>query len=420
MSSASPSADRTRTESGEPPEPSVMYYITLTLTSTALWTLLVGPLLTLLPEQSSRIAGGDKVSTFAWVAGVGGLCGILTNPVAGWLSDRTTWRFGRRRPWILVGAALTVAFTPLVAGATTTAELMVGWVAVQVAVTPVMAALMATVPDLVPTHRRGRASACLGISWALAPVLGTAVAAMAGTRIGLAYAIMAVMLAASGVLFAAVNPDPPGTTTTPWREAASAFWVSPRRYPDFGWAWLTRFCMALAQNMAVAFLPFFLVDVVRYEQDHPGQTATDGLVVISLIYATSVIVAALLFGARSDRTGKRKVFVITSTILFSAGTLLGAVFPTWEGLLVLAVLTGLGFGAYEAVDMALVTQVLPTADARAKDLSLINVATTSGVMLGPVLAAPIVTSFGYGALFIAAALVAMLAAAFVAPIRGVR
>jgi len=61
-----------------------------------------------------------------------------------------------------------------------------------------------------------------------------------------------------------------------WRRLASSYWLSPRQYPDFGWAWLTRFLTSLAIAMGTLYLLYFLRDAVHYARLFPGQTAADG------------------------------------------------------------------------------------------------------------------------------------------------
>lgn len=79
------------------------YFPALLAASTTLWALLLGPVLTTIPAQVDRLAPDDKVFALALVTGIGGLVGILTNPVIGHLSDTTRSRLGRRRPWLLAG-----------------------------------------------------------------------------------------------------------------------------------------------------------------------------------------------------------------------------------------------------------------------------------------------------------------------------
>jgi MFS family permease len=88
--------------------------------------------------------------------------------------------------------------------------------------------------------------------------------------------------------------------------------------------------------------------------------------------------------------------------------------------LVASVLMGAGYGVYLAVDTALITQVLPAATDRAKDLGVINIASAAPQVLGPAIAAPLVTHLGgYPTLFALTAVVTLLGAVSVVRIRSV-
>src|SRR5262249_31620736 len=146
----------------------------------------------------------------------------------------------------------------------------------------------------------------------------------------------------------------------------AAFWIDPRRHPDFGWAWLTRFLVSLAIAMGTLYLLFFLTDVVHFARLFPGQTAKQGLLYLTAIYTVCVVVTAILGGMLSDRLGKRKIIVVCSGSLIALAAVVLTFVETWPASMVAAVLYGIGFGAYLAVDQALITQVLPAASDRAK------------------------------------------------------
>lgn len=104
----------------------------------------------------------------------------------------------------------------------------------------------------------------------------------------------------------------------------------------------------------------------------------------------------------------------------AGAALILALFPTWPATVLAAAVLGAGFGIYLAVDQALVTQVLPAAAARAKDLGVINIANSAPQVLAPALAAPVVAHLGgYPGLYLVTALVTVLAGALVHRIRGV-
>jgi MFS family permease len=104
----------------------------------------------------------------------------------------------------------------------------------------------------------------------------------------------------------------------------------------------------------------------------------------------------------------------------AVAALLLAAWPVWSAAIVAAVLLGCGYGVYLSVDAALITQVLPAATDRAKDLGVINIANSAPQVLGPAISAPIVVHLGgYPALYAVTALVTLLGSALVVKIRSV-
>jgi MFS family permease len=129
---------------------------------------------------------------------------------------------------------------------------------------------------------------------------------------------------------------------------------------------------------------------------------------------------AVIAGPWSDRVGKRKPFVIASSATIAMAALIMAFFPFWPGALAGAAVLGIGFGAYLAVDFALLTQVLPKAADRGKDLGVINIASSLPQVIAPLLAFLALKFFGgYGTLFTTAAVIGLLGAVFVVKIKGV-
>jgi MFS family permease len=212
---------------------------------------------------------------------------------------------------------------------------------------------------------------------------------------------------------------PGGRGPTRWTQLAASYWVSPRRYPDFAWAWITRFLASLAIAMGTLYLLYFLRDAVHYARLHPGHTAADGLLILIVIYTGGVVVTAIVGGMISDRLGRRKMIVTVSGALMAAAALLLTFDETWPAAIGAAVLFGVGFGAYLAVDQALITQVLPAASDRAKDLGVINIAIVCPSAIGALVAAPLVSLGGYPTLFAGTAAVAAAGAILVWRIKSV-
>lgn len=108
----------------------------------------------------------------------------------------------------------------------------------------------------------------------------------------------------------------------------------------------------------------------------------------------TLLATVVVGGVWSDRLGRRKPFVIWSGVLMAVATAALASWQTWPGAIAAAAVLGIGFGVFTSVDFALMTDVLPKALDRGKDLGVINIANALPQVAAPVLAAPIVTYLG--------------------------
>ncbi|MEV0216815.1 MFS transporter [Micromonospora sp. NPDC050695] len=388
------------------------------------WMAFFTPIQVLLPQQIEQIAPGAKETMLAVVTGLGALAAVLANPLAGALSDRTCLRilgreFGRRHVWTAGGAVLGAAALVLLAQQRTIAGVALGWVAAQVCFNAMLASLTAAIPDRVPVPQRGGVSGWVGIPQALGLVLGAVLVTAVVTGNAAGYLAIAVAILLLSLPFALFTPDDPlpraHRPALRTRALLASMWISPRRHPDFAWAWITRFLVQLGNALGTLYLLYFLTDGVR----HPDPEG--GLLVLILLYTLGMMLTAVVAGRLSDRSGRRKVYVIASGLIMAVAALLLAVAPIWPMAIVAALLLGAGYGVYLSVDAALITQVLPRATDRAKDLGVINIANSAPQVLGPALSAPLVVHLGgYPTLYAVTAVVTLVGSALVVKIRSVR
>jgi MFS family permease len=382
-----------------------------------LWMALFTPIQILLPVQISAIGVSSKETALGWVTGLGALVAIIANPVSGAFSDRTRLRirgraYGRRHAWTLGGAAISVLSLLALANVHTIAGVAIGWAGAQLGLNIMLATLSAAVPDRVPVDQRGLVSGWIGMPQALGLVLGAVLATAVFTGNSAGYVAMAVALAILAVPFALLTPDdplPPSVRIdkTNWR-------IDIKSHPDFAWAFATRFLVQLGNALGTLYLLYFLTDRVKLADPETG------LLIMILLYTLGMVATAVFGGRRSDASGRRKVFVVWSGVVIAIAALVLAIWPTWPASLVASVLLGAGYGVYLAVDTALITQVLPAATHRAKDLGVINIASAAPQVLGPALAAPMVTHLGgYPTLYAVTAAVTLLGSVMVVQIRSV-
>jgi MFS family permease len=400
----------------------------LGLGSLGMWMASITPLQVVIPEQLQRITPQHKIVALAVVSAVGAIASVLATPIAGALSDRTTtaWSMGRlhgrRHRWTISMSLLGALCLALTAWQTGVIGITVLWALFSAFQNGEYASLSAAIPDHVPVRQRATVAGWVGMPQALGLVVGTLLVVDVfaypshGYPVG-SYLVLAIPMFALALPFALFTPDHPlareHREPLSLRKLASAFWISPRTYPDFGWAWITRFLASLAIAMGTLYLLYFLRDAVHYKD--PAQ----GLLVLIIIYTACVVVTAVVGGMISDRLGKRKMIVTVSGALMGVAALLLTFIETWQAAMMAAVLFGVGFGAYLAVDQALITQVLPAAKDRAKDLGIINIAIVGPSAVGAAFAGVLVSVGGYPTLFGGTALVAAVGSILVWKIKSV-
>ena len=399
----------------------------LSLASLGMWMASLTPVQILLLLQLQDVTK-HKIAALGIVTGLGAVAAVIATPLAGALSDRTTHTRGlgrlrgRRHRWTLGMALLGAISLVILGGVHSVAAIAILWVLFSGFQNAEYASLSAAIPDHVPVRQRATVAGWTGMPQALGLVVGTVLVVDVFTRIFSGYLVLAVLLLVFAIPFVFLTDDhplePEHRTPFAWREVLKAYWISPRQYPDFAWAWITRFLASLAIAMGTLYLLYFLEDQIHYRRIF-HQPATNGLQTLIIIYTVCVVLTAVIGGMISDRIGKRKMIVTVSGLLMGIAAVLLTFVETWDATLVAAVLFGMGYGAYLAVDQALITQVLPAASDRAKDLGIINIAIVGPAAIGPAIAAPITSGLGYPALFGATFLVAVLASVLVWRIKSV-
>ena len=399
-----------------------------------------GPIQVLLAQQADRIAdaepgGMSKELLLAVVLFNGAAVSMFANPVWGAFSDRTRSRLGRRVPWVLGGVVLGAASLLLLSWAENAVLMVVAWSLVQLALNAAWAGGVAAVPDQVPVERRGLIGGLVAIAGTVGVLLGIKIAELTGS-IAQGYLVIAVVMLLLSVPYLVGSRDlalPADHHLEPmdWKRLVRSLWVSPREHPDFAWAWLTRLLVNLGNWIALNYLYYFLTDGLGFSDD--DATAKLGLLV--LIYGVATVATTVVVGHWSDRVGRRKVFVIWSGVLIGASSLVLGLWQDWPGALLAAAVLGAGFGVYQAVDFALITQVLPGAGDRAKDLGVINIASALPQVLAPAIAGLILVlvrvlggsvathgegwSLGYGVVYLVGFAFCVLGSVFVTRIKSV-
>ncbi len=358
------------------------FQLLLTLANMVIWLSILPIGQILLPTQIAALNGANKFSFLTIATVVGVLAAVITNPIAGALSDRTTSRLGRRRPWFIAGAVFSVVTLALMANATSFVALVIWWGIFHIAANAVLAGLSAVVPDQVPVRQRATVSAFVSLSLPLGAVIGALLVTRVVNSTQLSYYTFIGALLVVMVLFLLVLRDKPLPKGAAPRfnlgTFLAGFWVNPVKYPDFGSTF-------------------------------------------QIILTGTLLIASVTSGMLSDKFQRRKIFVIGASLVIALAFLILAFFQTWPAVELAAAVLGIGFGAYLGVDIALITQLLPSANARGKDLGIINIANAFPQIVGSTIAALVINAFhSYTILFVLAAILTSLGAVLVQRIKSVR
>ncbi|MFI5669646.1 MFS transporter [Streptomyces sp. NPDC051704] len=383
--------------------------------NSAMYSLYIGVAGVLLALQVEGVDPANKVSNFGLIAGVSAIFATIFNPVAGALSDRS----GRRNPWILGGGIAAVPAMFLLGAADTILLITIAWCLGQAVMNVYQAAITSVVPDRVPMSARGKASAAVGLGLPFGSTAGAVIGAAFSEDYRTGYLVFGAIVAGAAVLFTACTREErlPARAPLPVKEQLAAFTGALRDH-DFRWAFIGRALLVLGYFAVSGYQLYIL-------QDHTvlpdGMKPEAAVAVLMPLTSVAMVVSTVLGGYLSDRLDRRKLFVGASALLSAVALVIPAVSDSWTAMLAFAVVNGLAFGSYMAVDTALVTMVLPKAEDAARDMGVLNIANAGPQIIAPFIASVIVSlSGGYTALFIVAAVLAVAGALAVKPIRSVR
>ncbi|MFJ4223950.1 MFS transporter [Microbacterium sp. NPDC089695] len=379
-------------------------------------------------SMAFKVARIDPVTTEAslgLVMGVGAAFALVANPLVGRLSDRTTSRWGMRRPWILGGAVVGLGGFVLIGVATSLWVVLLAWCLVQAAMNAVLAAANATLPDQVPASSRGKVSGLVGITTPIGILAGSFIVNFLPGDFE-RFVVPGVIALILVIVFVLTLKDRRLTQKPAERFTIGTFFGSfvfnPRKHPDFGWTWLTKFFVMFGYAGIATFLPLYLV--TKFGLDEQGAVGT--ILLANLASMAAMAISSPLGGFLSDRIGKRRPFVAIAGLVMVVGLVILAVAPSIAMVIVAQAIIGFGAGSFLSVDLALATEVLPNPDDVAKDLGVLNIANALPQSIAPAIAPAIIALGaatplgGYPTWYLFGALVALAGAVLVYRIKGVK
>ena len=399
-----------------------------------------------MPSQVKAAVGNSvKGTELGLVLSAGAIISMLTAPIFGALSDRIRLPGGRRKPWVVIGTVGNVIGLVGMAYLIQTGHpeslwpwSIAFWV-VQFLNNVATAPYSALIPDLVSSEQRGSASGWLG----LMTILGNFVGGLMGFLVepfGIAaiyFIMMGVMILGALVTWFGVNEIDVPHEIPPFKlgEFLRGL-IDPFKYSDFTWVLLTRLLIMMGISTVQEFIQYYMGDVIGapYILAGFGKVADTAEAAVSFFLPAllvGAVITTLVAGVLSDKYGRKRMVYLSGALMgivclvfilshnFTVAVLMGIVF-------------GLGYGAYQSVDWALVSDVLPSVDDYAKDMGVWHVAD----VLPQIIATPVVgvlldnfqrigkaqnvPNLGYTVIFLLAVVFFAFGTIFVARIKKVR
>ncbi|MFD6166193.1 MFS transporter [Oerskovia sp. NPDC060287] len=375
----------------------------------------------LLPQRLRDIGVESPETLLGSISAITAIVSLVSNLVFGNLSDRTRSRFGRRAPWILGGAVLGGVSLTLVGFLPSAGLITLAYCVSMVGLNMMLAPAVAVLADRVPKSLRGTMSAFYGGGLAAGAPLGSLVGALFITNAVPGFVLGGAFMIGGAVVALVVWPRERSAQDLPpaaggLKELLLSF-RPPRNAPDFYLAFAGRLFMLVSYQMIMAYQLYIV-------QDHVGQTVAESAVTIATMSGILLVVSllgAVVAGPISDRIGRRKLPVVVSSVLFAVGIAMPWIWPSPMGMFLFAGIAGFGYGVYTSVDQALNVDVLPNDEEAGKDLGILNLSTTAGQTVGPLVTSALVVATGsYSVVFPVSIVAALLGAFFITRIKSVR
>lgn len=402
------------------------------------WTAI---LVVLLPAQVLQMVPEDvKGQTVGLILGVGATVSMVIAPFFGALSDRIKTRWGRRKPFLVIGVAgnvvglVALAYIPTAGLASPVPLYLAAFMWIELCNNVATAPYSALIPDLVARDQRGSASGWLG----LMTMLGSFAGGVGGLFLGIQalYLFVILVMVVVTLVSAVTIHEPEAPPARPFRlgEFFSTL-LSSFRSRDFTWVFVTRMLVVMGTFTVQEFLQYYLRDTVGGPYRLFGSVVADQPEQAVSFFITTLLIGAvissLVAGILSDRYG-RKLMVYLSSALQGAVVLVFVFFHDYTLAVAMGIVFGLGYGAYESVDWALASDVLPSEEDYAKDMGVWHVSFTLPQVVALPIAGLLLDNFqlvgkgigqpnlGYTVIFLVAFAYFALGTLFVGRIRGVK
>ncbi|MFC8597133.1 MULTISPECIES: MFS transporter [unclassified Isoptericola] len=344
--------------------------------------------------------------------GLDNVLGIVLQPLIGHLSDRTRSRWGRRVPYLVIGAPIAAVFFVLIPFTSSFGSLIICLFLFGLTANSFKSAVDSLTPDFQPAGKRSTANAIAKVATSITIVVSSLISLLIVDRsVQLAFAIPALMMVCATIIVAltiketsspgyqrAIAEDDAEIASTPWTFRA----VIGDLMRDRSRVMMLVTIFATAGTWAAmrSQLTPYAMDVLSLTRGQAGSLA--------LPAGLAFIVVAVPIALWSDRFGRRKVTGI-GTIVFALGCMLAFTVPTVPVTMVGVIIASIGYAAFSINGVVIMWNLAPSATVVGTYTGLYAIATALGASLGPAIIGVMVDLTSWRFLFLHATILVAVA-----------
>jgi len=369
-------------------------YVKITIFGFALTTVWQSLHIIILPLLILDFVAESQKNTYLGLLTLAGLLlAMIVQPIAGTISDRSGFRWGRRRPFILFGSLVAILLLPGIGFAGSYAAIFIVYCLLQVSTNTAQGPYQAFIPEMVPGDKRGRASGVKGLLEIIGGVfLLYPVALLMDSYVidgetlwfWLVLGILAVVLVVvTAITVLAVKETPAaGTAGQPLLTTLrQTFKLDLKTNRGFLWFLLSRLFIFMAFTTIQQFALYYMRDVIRVT--NPAEATAR----FSILAVVTMLIVVYPAGYLSDRIGRKQINLIAG-LVGAIGIAVIFLSQNYDSILIAAAIIGVAIGAFNSTNWALATDLLAK-DEEARYLGITNMATAGGAalarLIGPVI-----------------------------------
>jgi MFS family permease len=377
-----------------------------------------------LPALIQYLDADNKITLVALFSSVGMVTAAISNMIAGYLSDRTKTRFGKRTPWLVSGAFVFMLAMIFASMSTTIPLLLTSWALGQVALNFIVAPMVAWL-DLAPESGKGTASSAYGgLGMALGNNAFTILAAVFLGQYRLGFIIFGIITFIGTLIAAFIVREPSNLDENisistekkkfSVKEVLKVFpkWSIGR---DYYLALIGKIFQGVGNFAVTGYLLYIMTDFLHKDTSSTQQS----IQLINIIMLIFGVIMGFIAGPISDKFKVLKLPVGLSTILVGLGALSIFFLQNSTGMIIYAFMAGFGMGIWNSLDNLLNLKVIPDKERVGFFLGIYNLGNTATQAIAPIIAAFMISALGFSSIFIMSFVFSILGGILILSIKSV-